>query len=71
MKRKTNFSKKKIQLYIKCYNTEKNSFLAEITFQEIFKLKLMNHGTGNVECGVTLHFYLLILKSVERNIEKR
>ena len=54
-----------------CYNTEKNSFLAEVTFQEIFKLKLMNHGTGNVECGVTLHFYLLILKSVERNIEKR
>ena len=31
----------------------------------------MNHGTGNVECGVTLHFYLLILKSAERNIEKR
>ena len=60
------FLKKKFS-YIKCYNTAKNSFLAEVTF----KVKLMNHGTGNVECGVTLHFYLLILKSVKRNIEKR
>ena len=41
LKRKTNFSKKKKFSYIlSAIIRKKNSFLAEVTFQEIFKLKL-------------------------------